>query len=82
MRRWALIALGLVLKSHAGILQSMTKDLKRMTKEEKIEAYFEGYRRIPDDDEDFKAMEEASLKDLATDEQWPEAPADDDRSDR
>ena len=58
----------------------MTKDLKRMTTEEKIEAYFEGYRRIPDDDEDFKAMEEASLNDLASDEEWPEAPADDDTS--
>jgi len=56
----------------------MTKNLKRMTMEEKIEAYFEGYRRIPDgDDPDFIAAEKIALEDLATDEEWPEAPEDD-----
>jgi hypothetical protein len=45
---------------------------------EKVEAYFEGYRRIPDgDDPDFIAMEEVGLSDLATDEDWPEAPNED-----
>lgn len=49
-----------------------------MTMEEKIEAYFEGYRRFPDgDDPDFIAMEKIALEDLATDEEWPEAPEDD-----
>jgi hypothetical protein len=50
-----------------------------MTMEEKIDAYFEGYRRIPDgDDPDFIAMEKAGLEDAPwADEEWPEAPADD-----
>ena len=48
------------------------------TMAEKVEAYFEGYRRIPDgDDPDFIAMEEVGLKDQATDEDWPEAPNED-----
>jgi hypothetical protein len=37
--------------------------LKRKTMQEKIDAYFDGYRRIPDgDDPDFIAMEKASLR--------------------
>jgi len=62
------------------ILRAMTKDLKRMTMDEKIAAYFEGYRRIPDgDDPDFIATERAWLEDLSSaDEEWPEAPEDDD----
>ena len=45
--------------------------------DQKIEAYFDGYRRIPDgDDPDFIAIEEIGLKDLATGEEWPEAPDD------
>jgi len=56
----------------------MTKDRKHMTMEEKIEAYFEGYRRIPDgDDPDFIAMEKIGLEDLScAGEEWPEAPKD------
>lgn len=52
--------------------------LKRKTMQEKIDAYFEGYRRIPDgDDPDFIAMEKAWLDDAAwADEEWPEAPND------
>jgi hypothetical protein len=47
--------------------------------EEKIEAYFEGYRRIPDGhDPDFISMERVGLEDLPyADEDWPEAPEDD-----
>jgi hypothetical protein len=42
---------------------------------EKIEAYFEGYRRIPADDPESRALEGAWLKDLdSADENWPEAP--------
>jgi hypothetical protein len=57
----------------------VTKNVKRMTMEEKIDAYFEGYRRIPDgDDPDFIAMEKAGLEDAPwANEEWPEAPADD-----
>lgn len=53
--------------------------LKRKTMQEKIDAYFEGYRRIPDgDDPDFIALEKASLEDSPyADEDWPEAPEDD-----
>lgn len=52
----------------------------RKTIAEKIEAYFDGYRRIPDgDDPDFLAMEAVSLQDLSdAHEDWPEAPHDDD----
>lgn len=52
--------------------------LKRKTMQEKIEAYFEGYRRIPDgDDPDFMAMEKIALEDSPyKDEEWPEAPVD------
>ena len=47
--------------------------------QEKIDAYFEGYRRIPDgDDPDFIAMEKVGLEDSPhAGEDWPEAPADD-----
>jgi hypothetical protein len=46
--------------------------------QEKIDAYFEGYRRIPDDDDpDFIAMQKAGLEDAPwADEEWPEAPND------
>jgi hypothetical protein len=47
--------------------------------QEKVEAYFDGYRRIPDseDDPEYKAMEKAWLEDAPwADEEWPEAPAD------
>jgi hypothetical protein len=46
--------------------------------QEKIDAYFEGYRRIPDDDDpDFIAMQKARLEDApGADEEWPEAPGD------
>jgi hypothetical protein len=46
--------------------------------QEKIDAYFESYRRIPDgDDPDFIAMEKAWLEDAPwAYEEWPEAPAD------
>ena len=53
--------------------------LKRKTMQEKIDAYFDGYRRIPDSDKDpeFIAMEKAWLEDAPwADEEWPEAPAD------
>jgi len=53
--------------------------LKRKTMQEKIEAYFDSYRRIPDSDDDpeFRAMEKAWLEDAPwADEEWPEAPAD------
>jgi hypothetical protein len=57
--------------------QPAGRSSKQKTMEEKIAAYFDGYRRIPDgDDPDFIAMEEVGLKDLATDEEWPEAPED------
>src|SRR6266571_3838891 len=50
---------------------------KQKTMDQKIEAYFDGYRRSPDgDDPDFIAMEDIGLKDMATDEEWPEAPDD------
>jgi hypothetical protein len=51
--------------------------LKRKTMQEKIDAYFDGYRRIPDgDDPDFLAMEKIGIEDAASDEEWPEAPGD------
>jgi hypothetical protein len=61
----------------------MRNDRKPKTTEEKVEAYFEGYRRIPDgDDPDFIAMESVGLKDLPyQDEEWPEAPRDDSPAD-
>ena len=57
----------------------MGNDWKPKTTEEKVEAYFEGYRKTPDgDDPDFLAMESAGLEDLPyKDEEWPEAPEDD-----
>jgi predicted transcriptional regulator len=60
-------------------LQEAAADyLKRKTMQEKIDAYFDGYRRIPDgDDPDFIAMEKAWLEDASSDdEDWPEAPSD------
>jgi hypothetical protein len=46
-----------------------------MTMAEKIEAYIEGYRRIPTDDPESRALEGAWLKDLdSVDEDLPEAP--------
>jgi hypothetical protein len=55
---------------------------KPQTMEEKIEAYFEGYRRIPDgDDPDFVAFEKLWLEDSpCADEDWPEAPEDGSRA--
>ena len=39
--------------------------VRRVDDEAQVEAYFEGYRRIPDaEDEDFKAVERASVKSL------------------
>ncbi len=50
---------------------------QQQTMDQKIAEYFDGYRRIPDgDDPDFIAMEDIGLKDVATDEEWPEAPGD------
>ncbi len=67
-------------KDRSTWLQEAAADyLKRKTMQEKIEAYFDGYRRIPDgDDPDFIAAEEIGLKDLPyAGEEWPEAPEDD-----
>jgi hypothetical protein len=51
--------------------------LKRKTKQEKVDAYFDGYRRMPDGgDPDFVAMEKIGIQDMASDEEWPEAPDD------
>jgi hypothetical protein len=57
----------------------MNERLKHMTMEEKVEAYFESYRRIPDgNDPVFVAFEKVGLEDLPyADEDWPEAPQDD-----
>jgi hypothetical protein len=45
--------------------------------QQKIDAYFDGYRRLPDgDDPDFVAMEKIGIADAASDEEWPEAPND------
>lgn len=58
--------------------EAASDHLKRKTLQEKIDAYFEGYRRIPDgDNPDFIAMEKAWLEDAPwAAEEWPEAPAD------
>lgn len=60
------------------IQEAASEYLKRKTLQEKIDAYFEGYRRIPDgDDPDFIAMEKIGIEDAAwADEEWPEAPDD------
>jgi predicted transcriptional regulator len=60
------------------IQEAASEYLKRKTMQEKIDAYFDGYRRIPDgDDADFVAMEKAWLEGAPwADEEWPEAPAD------
>jgi hypothetical protein len=57
----------------------VSENQKPITMQEKIDAYFEGYRRVPDgDDPDFIAIEKAGLEDAPwADEQWPEAPGDD-----
>ena len=59
-------------------LQAAAADyLQRKTLQEKVDAYFEGYRRIPDgDDPGFSAMEKIGIEDVASDEEWPEAPHD------
>jgi len=57
--------------------QLAARNPEQKTMDQKIEEYFDGYRRIPDgDDPDFIAIEEIGLKDLATGEEWPEAPDD------
>jgi len=65
-------------KDRSTWLQEAASDyLKRKTMQEKIDAYFAGYQRIPDgDDPDFIAMEKISIADAASDEEWPEAPND------
>ena len=65
-------------KDRSTWIQEAASDyLKRKTMQEKIDAYFEGYRRIPDgDDPDFLAMEKIGIEDAASDEEWPEAPND------
>lgn len=52
--------------------------LKRKTTQEKVDAYFEGYRRVPDgDDEASIVLEKAWLEDASwEDEDWPQAPDD------
>ena len=68
-----------VRKDRSTWIQEAAADyLKRKTMQEKIDAYFDGYRRIPDgDDPDFIAMEKAWLEDAASDDaDWPEAPDD------
>jgi predicted transcriptional regulator len=59
------------------IQEAASDYLKRKTMQEKIDAYFDGYRRIPDgDDSDFLAMEKIGIADATSDEDWPEAPDD------
>ena len=56
----------------------MSDHEERKTMQEKIDAYFDGYLRIPDgDDPDFIAMEKVGLEDAPwAAEEWPEAPRD------
>lgn len=62
------------------IQEAAVEYLKRKTMQEKIDAYFEGYRRIPDGgDPDFMAMERIGIADSTSDEEWPEAPRDAER---
>jgi predicted transcriptional regulator len=65
-------------KDRSTWIQEAASDyLKRKTMQEKVDAYFEGYRRIPDgSDPDFSAMEKIGIEDAASDEEWPEAPDD------
>jgi len=47
------------------IQEALGDYVRRVDDEAQVEAYFEGYRRIPDaEDEDFKAVERASVKSL------------------
>lgn len=48
------------------LIQEAVGDYVRRTDEKALEeAYFDGYRRIPDDDEDFRALETAAIEDMA-----------------
>ncbi|MGH2378667.1 MAG: hypothetical protein ACRDGT_09330 [Candidatus Limnocylindria bacterium] len=48
------------------LVQEAVGEYVRRTDETELEkAYFEGYRRFPDDDEDFRAMEKAAIEDMA-----------------
>lgn len=48
------------------LVQEAVSDYVRRTDEAELEkAYFDGYRRFPDDDEDFRAMEKAAIEDMA-----------------
>ena len=60
------------------IQEAASDYLNRKTLQQKIDAYFDGYRRIPDgDDPDFLAMEKIGIEDAPwADEEWPEAPDD------
>lgn len=47
-------------------IQEAVGDYVRRTDESELErAYFDAYRRIPDDDEDFRALEKAAIEDMA-----------------
>lgn len=47
-------------------IQEAVGDYVGRTDEAELERqYFEGYRRMPDDDEDFRAMEQASIEAMA-----------------
>jgi metal-responsive CopG/Arc/MetJ family transcriptional regulator len=47
------------------LVQEAIGDYVGRTDEAELErAYFEGYRRFPDDDEDFRAMERAAIEDM------------------
>jgi metal-responsive CopG/Arc/MetJ family transcriptional regulator len=63
-------------KDRSTWIQEAASDyLKRKTMQEKVEAYFEGYRRVPDgEDAASIALEKAWLEDASwEDEDWPEA---------
>lgn len=48
------------------LVQEAIGDYVGRTDEAELEkVYFEGYRRFPDDDEDFRAMEKAAIEDMA-----------------
>ncbi len=50
----------------SAFIQEAVGDYVTRTDEAELEkAYFDGYRRIPDTDEDFTAWEQAALEDLA-----------------
>ena len=51
--------------SRSAWLQGAARDfLRRHVRDEDIERYFDGYRRVPDNDEDFRAFARAGLEDL------------------